>query len=117
MSGCSPGSENAANVIRLAVSLAVKEASGCTRASAAFTYCSVWNISTFQLKNRLISAEPRLVIERTVFEARHAVHRFFDGPCDRHLHLIDGRDAVIDADHDRGKFVDGKTATGIVEAR
>ena len=37
----------------------------CTRASAAFTYCSVWNMSTFQLKNRFTSAEPRLVIERT----------------------------------------------------
>ncbi len=54
-----------ANVIRFATTLAVGGSSGCTRESAAFTYCSVWNISTFQSKNRSISAEPRLVIERT----------------------------------------------------
>ena len=48
------------------MSFAVGGSVGCTRASAAFTYCSVWNMSTFQLKNRLISAEPRLVVERTV---------------------------------------------------
>ena len=43
---------------------------------------------------------PRLVMERTVLQARHAVHRLFDRPRDRDLHLVDGRDAVVDADHD-----------------
>src|SRR5580693_7991897 len=54
-----------ANVIRFATTLAVDGSSGCARESAAFTYCRVWNISTFQLKKRSISAEPRLVIDRT----------------------------------------------------
>ena len=37
---------NAANVRRLAVTFAVGGSSGCTRASAALTRCSVWNMST-----------------------------------------------------------------------
>ena len=51
--------------MRFAVSFAVGGSDGCTRASAAFTYSSVWNMSTFQLKNRLTSPEPRLVVEIT----------------------------------------------------
>src|SRR6266478_2533831 len=47
------------------LTFAVVGSSLCTRDIAAFTYCSVWNMSTFQSKNRSISAEPRLVIERT----------------------------------------------------
>src|SRR5438132_11338129 len=54
-----------AKVIRLATTVAVGGISGCTREMAAFTYCNVWNISTFQSKKRSISAEPRLVMERT----------------------------------------------------
>ena len=54
-----------AKVIRFATTLAVEGNSGCTRESAAFTAHGVWNISTFQLKNRLTSADPRLVMERT----------------------------------------------------
>ena len=42
---------NAANVRRFAVSFAVGGSVGCTRASAAFTSSSVWNMSTFQEKN------------------------------------------------------------------
>ena len=55
----------AANVERFAVTFAVAGRSGCTRASAALTSCSVSNMSTVQEKNRSISAVPRLVIERT----------------------------------------------------
>src|SRR5204862_7973347 len=54
-----------AKVIRLATTVAVGGISGCTREIAAFTYCNVWNMSTFQSKKRSISAEPRLVMERT----------------------------------------------------
>ena len=54
-----------AKVRRFATTVAVGGSSGWTREIAAFTYCSVWNMSTFQSKNRSISAEPRLVIERT----------------------------------------------------
>ena len=55
----------AANVRRLVVILTVGGSSVWTRAIAAFTRSSVWNMSTFQEKNRSISAEPRLVIDRT----------------------------------------------------
>ena len=56
---------NAANVRRLAVIFAVAGNSDCTRASAALTRASVWNMSTFQAKNKSTSAVPRLVIDCT----------------------------------------------------
>ena len=56
---------NAANVSRFAVIFAVDGSSGCTRASAALTRSSVWNMSTFQEKNRSTSTVPRLVIDCT----------------------------------------------------
>src|ERR1035441_4670164 len=51
--------------MRCASTFAVAGRSRCAFDSAAFTYCNVWNISTFQSKNRSISADPRLVMERT----------------------------------------------------
>ena len=54
-----------AKVIRFGTTVVDGGSSGCTRAIAAFTYCNVVNMSTCQLKKRLISAEPRLVVERT----------------------------------------------------
>jgi hypothetical protein len=56
---------NAANVSRSARSLAVGGSVPCTVASAALTRASVWNMSTLHEKNRLISAEPRLVVDCT----------------------------------------------------
>ena len=56
---------NAANVKRFAVTFAVGGSSGCTRATAALTRSSVWNMSTLHEKNRSISADPRLVIDWT----------------------------------------------------
>ena len=56
---------NAAKVRRLAVTLALAGSVGWTRASAAFTNSSVWYMSTFQSKNKSISALPRLVMEVT----------------------------------------------------
>ena len=38
----------------------------CTLLRAASMSCSVWNMSMFQSKKRLTSADPRLVVERTV---------------------------------------------------
>ena len=55
----------AANVSRLAVTFAVGGSSDWTRASAAFTRCSVWNMSTFHEKNMSTSTVPRLVIDCT----------------------------------------------------
>ena len=43
-----------------------------------------------------------------LLQAGHAVHGLFDGPRDRHLHLIDGRDAVVDADHDAREIGGGE---------
>ena len=45
---------------------AVAGSDWATLESAASVNCRVWNMSTSQLKNRLISAEPRLVVLRTV---------------------------------------------------
>ena len=55
-----------AKVRRLVVMTAVEGSDCWTRATAALTSWRVWNMSTFQLKKRLTSAEPRLVMERTV---------------------------------------------------
>ena len=59
---------NAAKVSRLAVILAVAGSVGWTRAIAAFTSSSVRYMSTFQLKNRSISAVPRLVMDVQMIE-------------------------------------------------
>ncbi len=56
---------NAAKVSRFAVTLAVGGSELWTRASAALTSSSVWNMSTFQEKKRSTSAEPRLVTDQT----------------------------------------------------
>ncbi len=52
---------NAAKVRRFTVILAVGGRLACARAMAALTSSSVRCISTFQEKNRSISAVPRLV--------------------------------------------------------
>src|SRR5580698_1945412 len=54
---------NAAKVRRLAVNLHVAGSKDCARAKAALTSSSVRFMSAFQLKNRSISAVPRLVME------------------------------------------------------
>ena len=53
----------AAKVRRFAVILAVGGRVDCARARAAFTSSSVRYMSTFQEKNRSISAVPRLVMD------------------------------------------------------
>ena len=79
---------------------------------AASTSCRVWNMSTFQSKKRLTSAEPRLVVERTVDEAGDAVDGVFDGLGDGDLHLLDGHDAVVDADDDAREIGLGEDGDG-----
>ena len=90
----------AAKVSRLAVIFAVGGSVGWTRASAAFTSSSVRYMSTFHEKNRSISAVPRLVMRPQVIQPLHGVHGLFDGPRDRHQHLVDGHHAVVHAHHD-----------------
>ena len=60
-------------------------------------------MSTFQSKKRLTSAEPRLVVERTVTKPGHGVDRVFNGLGDGDLHLLDRHHAVVDADDDARK--------------
>ena len=55
-----------AKVSRLVVTLAVGGSVCSTLLSAASTNCSVVSMFWFQSKKRLISADPRLVVERTV---------------------------------------------------
>ncbi len=108
---------NAANVSRLAVIFAVCGREERVSASAAFTRFSVWNMSTFQSKNRFTSAVPRLVSERmrsspcTVFTAssigRVTVTSIWSI----------GATPLSTPTMMRGKSVDGNTATGIVKAR
>ena len=55
-----------AKVKRLVVICAVAGNDWATLASAASVNCRVRNMSTFQSKKRLMSADPRLVVLRTV---------------------------------------------------
>src|SRR5438874_6769503 len=87
-----------AKVMRWASIFADAGSSACTRESVAFTYRRVWNISTSQVKNRSISAEPRLVTEGTFCKPGNAVHCFFQRPGDGHHHLVNGHNAVIHTD-------------------
>ena len=97
-----------AKVMRLATTVAVGGSSGWTREIAALTYCRVWNMSTFQSKKRSISAEPRLVIDRTSCNPGTLLTRFLEAPRDGDHHLIGGHDAVVDCDQDAGEVGGGK---------
>ena len=98
----------AANVRRLAVTFAVGGSADCTPASAALTSASVWNMSTFHEKNRSISSDPRLVIDCTFSRPCTRVQRLFDRARHGDEHLIDRRDAVVDADQHARKIDLGK---------
>ena len=55
-------------------------------------------------------------------DARYAVHRFFDGPCDRDEHLRGRHDAVINDDDDARKIGlrkdgDGQLKSGVDASR
>src|ERR1700676_4281559 len=103
-----------ANVRRWASTFALDGSSVCARDSAALTYCSVWNMSTFQSKKRTISEEPRLGMvfnfSRTpagdgfyIQQPRHAVHCLFERTGNGHHHLIDGHHAVVYCDQNSGE--------------
>ena len=106
-----------AKVMRLATTVAVGGNSGCTREIAAFTYCSVWNMSTFQSKNRSISAEPRLVIERTSCNPGTLFTASSSGRVIVTIIWSIGITPLSTAIRMRGKLVAGKTETGMVKAR
>src|SRR6478672_13471382 len=106
-----------AKVMRRVSIDAVEGSSGCTREMAAFTYWRVWNISTFQLKNRSISAEPRLVVERTSSRPGTLLTASSTGRVIVTIIWSMGITPLSTASTMRGKFVVGKTATGILKAR
>src|SRR5215831_13659023 len=106
-----------AKVMRCATTEAEGGNSGCTRASSAFTYCSVWNMSTFQLKNRSISAEPRLVIERTSSRPGTVFTASSSGRVMVTIIWSMGITPLSTAIRILGKFVVGNTDTGMVNAR
>src|ERR1019366_4266825 len=108
---------NAAKVSRLAVSLAVDGSDAWARATAAFTYCSVWNISTPQLKNRFTSAEPRLVVDLTESRPGTLLSASSMGRVTMTCIWSMGATPLSMPTTMRGKSVDGKTDTGMVNAR
>src|SRR5712692_4995450 len=102
-----------ANVMRWAITVAVGGSSGCTRDIAAFTYCSVWNMSRSQEKNRSISADPRLVMERTSCSPGTLFTASSMGRVMVTIIWSVGMTPLSTAIRIRGKFVAGKTATGL----
>src|SRR5438093_12978975 len=106
-----------AKVIRLATTVAVGGISGCTREIAAFTYCNVWNMSTFQSKKRSISAEPRLVMERTCCNPGTLLTASSRGRVMVTIIWSIGMTPLSTPMTIRGTFVAGKTAIGMVKAR
>ena len=105
-----------AKVMRWASIFADAGSSACTRESAAFTYRRVWNISTSQVKNRSISAEPRLVTEGTFCKPGTLFTASSSGRVMVTIIWSMGITPLSTPIRIRGKFVAGKTATGIVKA-
>src|SRR5579885_1251068 len=106
-----------AKVILFATIFAVGGSSDWMREIAEFTYCSVWNMSTFQLKNRSISAEPRLVFERTSCNPGTLFTASSIGRVTVTIIWSIGMTPLSAAIRILGKFVVGKTAIGIWNAR
>src|ERR1051326_8619465 len=107
----------AANVRRWVWILAVEGSSLWMREIAAFTYCSVWNISTSQWKYRSTSAEPRLVVERTVSRPGTLLTASSMGRVTVTIIWSMGITPLSTATSTRGKSVSGNTDIGIVNAR
>src|SRR5450432_3695193 len=102
-----------ANVIRFAAIVAVGGRSCWTREIAEFTYCRAWNMSIFQLKYRSISADPRLVVDRTSSSPGTLFTASSIGRVTVTIIWSIGITPLSAAISTRGKFVVGKTATGM----
>ncbi len=89
----------------------------CTWASAESTNCSDWTISTFQLKNRSTSAEPRLVVERTEVSPGTELSAFSIGRVMVTSICSTGMTPLSIPMMTRGKLVSGKTEIGTLKAR
>src|SRR6266568_1224275 len=108
---------NVANVNRLLVICTVDGSVACTRDSAAFTDCSVWNILLFQSKKRFTSAEPRLVVERTLWSPGTLFTASSIGRVTEICICSIGITPFSTPIMIRGKFVVGNTEIGTENAR
>src|SRR5271167_2975105 len=106
-----------ANVRRCVLMLAVGGKVLRALASAASTSCKVVTISTFQSKNRSISAEPRLVMDRTSRSPGTLLTDSSIGLVMVTIIWSIGVTPLSTAIRTRGKFVVGNTAMGMVNAR
>ena len=87
-----------------------------TRETAASTCCRVSSMFTFQLNDRVISAEPRLVMERTSSSPGTLLTACSIGRVMVTSICSIGITPLSTPTMMRGKFVVGKTATGSVSA-
>ncbi len=101
-----------AKVSRLVVMTAVAGSVWRTLDSAASASCRVWNISTFQSKKRLTSAEPRLVVLRTVSRPGTLLTASSMGLVMVTCICSTGMTPLSTPMTTRGKLVSGKTAVG-----
>ena len=101
-----------AKVSRLAVILTVGGSSDWIFESAESVSCSVRNMSTFQSKKRLISAEPRLVVLRTVVRPGTLLTASSIGLVIVTCICSTGMTPLSTAMTTRGKLVSGKTEIG-----
>ncbi len=105
-----------AKVRRLVVILAVAGSVCWTLLRAASTSCRVRNMSTFQSKKRLTSAEPRLVVERTVSRPGTLLTASSMGLVMVTCICSTGMTPLSTPMTTRGKLVSGKTAMGTWKA-
>src|ERR1700722_5254501 len=108
---------NVAKVNRLVVSFTVGGSDCCTLLNAASTSCSVWYISTLQSKNRLTSADPRLVVERPLTSPGTMLIASSIGLVMVTCICSTGITPLSTPITTRGKFVVGNTDMGIWVAR
>jgi CTP-dependent riboflavin kinase len=105
-----------ANVRRLVVIRAVEGSVCCTLLIALSTSCRVRNISTDQSKKRLTSAEPRLVVERTVVNPGTLLTASSMGFVIVTCICSTGMTPLSTPMTTRGKLVSGKTEMGTWKA-
>ncbi len=87
------------------------------RAKAESTRCRVWNMSTFQSKNKSISADPRLVMDRTCCSPSTLLTASSMGLVTVTNIWSIGMTPLSTPITTRGKSVEGNTETGMLKAR
>src|SRR6266481_4517861 len=108
---------NTAKVNRCVSNLAVGGSDDCVRATTASTRCSVKIMSEPQSKNKSTSAEPRLVIDRTLVNPGTLLTASSSGRVIVTSIWSMGITPLSTPITTRGKSVLGNTATGMVKAK